>query len=354
MTEWSMTMQLYYAVGDDLWSEAQIRAGDITLAPDRTRGLMPSAAETPRSGNGFASIGVGKPLTLEIREIYTGEKPRRKAFGSTSMLITSAIKPTIDPQPAYRALNILTDDTLARTPINTPGATEYGTPILYYSPAVLDRRLTLTVEIFFDTFDGKFLDSIGGLLQTAGGLPIFATYGTLLLGAGQAVKIASRGLEALLDPKKAEINTVVDIVIDYVGKDPTSAGFMFIKPDEFDGIFHTDSGHVTDRAGNPYRGDHPYMVLSADGNTRDDLANFSPLAASAEVLTRFLGEDQTAPVDTLVEALKLYNDFNFRVKVERLDRQIAGMAADNPLRAERIAERDALVANIQTELLRPG
>ncbi len=344
-------MQIYYPVGDDLWSAAQIAAGGISIEPDRTRGLMPSAAATVTP---FQAIGSGKPLTLEIREIYTGKLPKPKAFGSTSILITSAIKPTVDPQPASRALNIMSDTSTARTPIATPGATEYGTPILYYSPAMLDRRLTLTLEVFFDTFDGKFLDSIGGLLQSAGGLPIFATYGTLLIGAGQALTVASRGFEALLDPKKAEISATVDVVIDYVGKDPSRAGYMFIKPDEFDGIFNTESATVTSRDGQPYRGDHPYIILSADGSTRDDLSNFAPLAASAEVLTRFLGDGQSAPVDTLVDALKLYNDFNFRQKIDRLDRQIAALPADDPSRAAKQAEREALIANIQTDLLKPN
>ena len=65
-------------------------------------------------------------------------------------------------------------------------------------------------------------------------------------------------------------------------------------------------------------------VISIDGTPHEELISFTPTAASAAILSRFFGikDGQAQPFESLLDAIKLYNDFGFRQQIERLDKQI--------------------------------
>ena len=55
----------------------------------------------------------------------------------------------------------------------------------------------------------------------------------------------------------------------------------------------------------------------------DELAQFSPTAASAAVLSRFFGikDGQQLPLDTVIDAIKLFNDLKFRREEQPLKKR---------------------------------
>ena len=116
-------------------------------------------------------IGPGKPLTVQIWEIYTGKHPPHDIWlgRPKDMLVTSAVKSiaTYDAKPP--ALNYLVKGVPARSTLKRPKATEEGTPFAFYSPALLDNSLTLDLSIVFDRFKPEIFDSYQQGIHRRGG-----------------------------------------------------------------------------------------------------------------------------------------------------------------------------------------
>jgi hypothetical protein len=97
------------------------------------------------------------------------------------------------------------------------------------------------------------------------------------------------------------------------------------------------------------------IVISVDGAPMEELANFAPTAASAAVLSRFFGikDGQQLPLDTIIDAIKLFNDLKFRKEIDRLDDQLKALKPDDPKRPQLEEKRKALLGNIMEDLLKP-
>lgn len=309
----------------------------------------------------FQDIGPGQPLTIAIREVYTGKYPSGGLFGSKKdMLVTSAIKSitTFDAKP--RAINFLKGDISAKSRLMRPSATEQGAPIVFYSPALLEKSLTLDLSIVFDQFPQEVFTTIGDTFTAAAGIPIFLSYSVYLLAAGAIAKIVGTAGEALFDGKPV-FTASEPLNIYWPGEIPLRPGFALITEGNVDSIYKdfrskyqsNAAGQVVDKSGNPYDGDIPYIVISLDGTPQEELASFTPTAASAAILSRFFGikDGQAQPLGSLLDAIKLYNDFNFRQEIERLDKQIAGLP-DGDEKTSLMKKREALAKNILTELLK--
>jgi hypothetical protein len=130
------------------------------------------------------------------------------------------------------------------------------------------------------------------------------------------------------------------------GFDPESAGCEF-KQDTGELIYAS--------SGAPYDGPHPYIVFSLDGRKNDAYDKFSATAASAALLERFyhIGEGQEQPLDILMDAVGLYNDWQFKEKAEALKAKIDTAEPDSEEQAKLQEQYDAYVANIQNEDLKP-
>ena len=132
-------MAIFYARGDALVTEAELNESH-------------AAQQTQ-----FEPIGMGKPLTIEIRHIYTGQFPKtRRVFRNgllpdraRDMLVTSAVRSQTVAAAAPRAVNVLEQDVKPHSHWNNPSAVKRGTRLVYYSPAQLDRQTDLTLEVGF-------------------------------------------------------------------------------------------------------------------------------------------------------------------------------------------------------------
>ena len=98
------------------------------------------------------------------------------------------------------------------------------------------------------------------------------------------------------------------------------------------------------------------MSFSLDGTPlANKLQNFSPTLASAAQLKRFLAvkDGQDTDADIIIDALKLYNDYKFRMEAEKLKESLRKPDL-NEKEAKRIAEElNAIKQNIRNDILRP-
>jgi hypothetical protein len=62
-------------------------------------------------------------------------------------------------------------------------------------------------------------------------------------------------------------------------------------------------------------------------------------------------DGQQQNLDTLIEAIKLYNDLKYRTQVDTLDKEIE-TSKDDAKKEELKKKRDALAKNIITDLLK--
>lgn len=182
----------------------------------------------------FQPIGLGLPLTVMIREVYTGKYPKGNLFGNKKdLLVTSAIKSIASFEAKPKALNFLVNGVKSGSRLERPAASSQGTPIVFYSPALLERSLTLDLTMVFDNFPQETFDQIGNFFTAAGGLPIFLAQSAYLIGAGMLVKLIGDIGEAIFDGNPNFVSSdAIDIFLP--GSPPIPPGFVLITSDNVD------------------------------------------------------------------------------------------------------------------------
>ncbi len=375
-------MAIYYAVGDAFVTSEELyeKQGDGQLSDfreafsrDRARASLEFAtgaltatnlrdSMVPPSGEPtpFEPIGPGKPLTIEIRHVYTGKFPEPYLLDrKKDMLVTTAIKSIASFNAAPRAVNLVEKDVAARHSVKNPAATEKGTPLVYYSPALTEKNTLLTVEIGFDEFPDEVFGMVAQALTQAAGIPLFASASAHLLTASAITKLAGRLGSRMFDRSPA-FQATEPLAFLRPGDLPPEADFRLITADDADPELlrdYTIGGgcELVDASGNAYAGSTPYVIISLDGRKNDQYADFAPTSASAALLERFYsirdGEEQ--PLGPLMDALKLYNDAKFRRQADRLAAEIEELEEGSEEREEKQAQRVAALANIVDELLKP-
>jgi len=331
--------------------------GELSKSNILANGAAPDDNPVP-----FSPIGPGKPLTIIISEVYTGKYPDAGFLGSKKdLLVTSAVKSIASFDAKPRAINFLKDKVKPNSRILRPGATEQGTPVIFYSPALMENSLTLDLSIVFDQFPKEAFTMVGKAFESAGGIPIFITASVYLLAAGALTKLVGLAGESLFDGKPC-FSASEPLNIYWPGTVPLQSGYAVITDGNADRVNEdfrknfqlNNKGQLVDKSGKKYSGEIPYIVISIDGSEHEELANFSPTAASTAVLSRFYGvkNGQSEPIDLLVDAIKVYNDLHFRQDIDRLDREIAKTTDAAKLDMLK-TKRDAISKNILTDLMKP-
>lgn len=348
-------MPVYHTVGSAVVTRKELRERSAELTEAAREGVarMPPATATP-----FTPIGIGKPLTIQIRHVYTGANPRKGWFpGRKDMLLTSAMKSIAVFNAAPRAVNFLRQGVTANSNLNSPQATEQGTPLVYYSPAVTAPSTVVTFELVFDEFPDELLERIGTMFSDLSAVPIFLPAGGYLVAASSLVKLAGGLGQALFDGRPAFESTET-LDFDVPGSVAPTADFRIMCGPDFDPTafrFEPNKG-LLDQHGKPYDDHEPYIVLSLDGAKREEYESFTPTMASAAVLERFFNAREGAEValDTVVSAMKLYNDWKFRDQAKGVKQKLDALSDKNSDEAKKLTERyQALLANILTEEMKP-
>lgn len=359
-------MAIYKAYGRELVDNRTqmelVTSGEITeleLRAEEAPSMGVSFGD-PDLTTPFSGIGINKPLTIEIRHIYTGKYPQGIFGSGNDMLVTSAIKSISTFNAAPRAVNYLRDDIKGGFNLSTASATKQGTPLIYYSPALIEKNTVLTIEIIFDRFPEELVNSIGNAFTVAAGIPIFADKSVPLLAAGAIIKLSSRLAEKLVDGNPS-FSVTEPLSFLRPGDDKPEEGFHLLVEDDFDLAaedceFNPETGNLVYRSNSkPYDGEFPYIVFSLDGTKNEDYEEFSPTAASAALLKSFyhLGEGQQQPVEILIDAVKLYNDFQFRTKADKTLVELESLTEGTEPYEKKKLEYDAYVANIFNSEMKP-
>lgn len=352
-------MTLYRPVGNQLLSQDQINTLERT-APAELNAIRLAADSGQESLGGeptpFEPIGINKPLSIEIRHIYTGEHPRGAIFRS-DMLVTSAIRSiaSFDAQP--RAVNFLKGNVDKQFNLRNPAASDDGTPLVYYSHALVDENSVMDIEIVFQRFPEELFETLSGAFKVAAGVPVFVMKGIsgLLLAASTVTRIAGALGERLVDGRPVFKQTV-ELSFTRAGSPVPVEGFHILTNPEFDPQrarleFDSENGRLLNADGTAYNGPHPYVVISLDGRQHEAYRDFAATAASAALLDSFfhIGEGQQSSLSLVQDAIKLYNDYQFKQKADALATQMERLAPDSAEYQRLEARRDAYLSNLLTD-----
>lgn len=340
-------MSLYHVVG----ASGRLVAQDEALAE---AGLESASIPVP----GTEPIGAGRPLAIILRHVYTGRYPKSGTFGARrkDILLTSAVRDVFTTfNAAPRAINIIKQRIPRSTSITGVDATESGTPLIYYAPAVTSVSTTVTFEMSFDDFPDELVSRIGSAMASSGGIPLFGPYGAVMIAVGLAIKLVSKAVNSLADARP-EFAVSERLEFELPDGGPVSAGYRVLCEPTFDPTpfsFKLGVGLV-DAQERQYTGDEPYVVLLLDGKKQDAFKNFAPTAATAALLERFLQQKEGSEViiDAVVDAFRLYNDLRFRKEADKLATQLPTDANSDEYKAVK-KKMDALLANIGEQLLKP-
>jgi hypothetical protein len=376
-------MAIYYAYGDALVSTDEIRSkvaeGKLQLfqkdllsqskdaklefwsgtatAENVLRSFAPDPTKPPI---GFEPVGIGKPLSVQIRHIYTGNKAHG-FWGDKDMLVASAMKSISTYDAAPRAVNFLVAKTSNNKNFRTVDATDKGTPLICYSPALAQSSSVVTVEVIFSGFPKETFEAVGQAFSSAASVPVFAPASGYLVAAGIVTKLLGNIGKSLSDGTPA-LKRTEEITFVTPGSDTAVAHFALLISDEAPPsvlnqykvnskgalALVNDENHL-------YDGQYPYAVISLDGHQNDDFKAFAPAAASAAQLDKFynIHDGSSQPLGTLVDALKLYNDMKFREKASNAAERLTGMDKNSEEYKKLLAQYNAYSNNIGTKELKP-
>ncbi|WDH32406.1 hypothetical protein [Pseudomonas chlororaphis] len=303
----------------------------------------------------FVPIGAGKPLTILIREIYTGRFPARGFLGSSSkpMAVVTGLKDYSAYAATSRAMNFLLKDVKPHTRFKAPSTFTDGTNVVAYSPAVVTDSFHFTIEIAFDKFDESFFEMVSKGLATAAGIPLLIPAAGYLLAASGVVKIGAGVADGLIDGE-ASFSVTDSFDFNLPGTVAPVADFRVLCHFDANGMTYDPVRGLLNPNGTVYQGDEPYAVISLDGAVRKNLESFSVAVATAGIMKQFFNMRDGAEVisTSLTDAVKLASDIKYRSQAVELQRQI--ILAVGAEKNELQARLDAINKNILTETLRIG
>jgi hypothetical protein len=311
--------------------------------------------------NPYEGIGFGKPLTIMIEAIYLGDYPDAlkwvPGFNVGDVLVTSANKAFQVFDAAPRSVHLLQPSADRRSFLKAR-ATQQGSQLVYYSPAVDAISILFSVELSSDRdLNSALGESFAKAVSNAGALPVFAPAAPYLVAAGTVIPIAMKAAQLLARPQTFYAEDV-ELNFRRPGVKLAQPGALVLYPhadkSPFSGRYKLGEGFVLRdvKTGEAYDGPLPYIVISLDGTEQAELAGWSAQAASAELLERFIRPDEriSKTLDVVTEGLALYNDMLYRQKAaEALE---AAGKATGVAKKEQQAKYEAYVKNIQNKEIR--
>jgi hypothetical protein len=164
-------------------------------------------------------------------------------------------------EAAPRAVQFYERGVAPRSTRQAPAAFDRGTSLIFYTPAVTDASLTLSLELAFDSFPDEWLEKLSGGLQALSGLPIFLPYAGYLMIGSQLAKFAGDLGRAFLEGD-AEFTRTETLDFDLPGFDRPEAAFRIVANPSFDvsglGFVPRKALVVASDPAKPYDGDEPY------------------------------------------------------------------------------------------------
>jgi hypothetical protein len=326
-------------------------------------GAQSTAVTSAELTQTWEPIGLGLPLSVVIRAVYTGKYPGDKP---KDMLVTSAIKSWATNEATARALNYLEDRIAKGRTLERPSPQRPGTPVVYYSPALTENSFTMGLELTFDKFPQEVFEQVGDAFRSVASIPIFLPSAPFLIAGSILVKLFGKVAESIID-RMPDLSAVEGIDFSFGGKDPAVAGYRLITRDDVDRVdpkFRAEymldaaAGKVVSKRDHlvEYKGDIPFFIIALDGRAYKELDKFAPAAVTSTQLSRFMKmrDGQNVALDALVDALRLANDLKARREIDDIGVQLKDPKLTAERRKELEARRDALTKNIGEALLKPA
>ena len=299
----------------------------------RTRSIEPMGAKYQFS---FKEIGIGKPLLVQIYTMYTGKHPSKFGLGAPRLLVSSTVKEaksavsTKTPKAVNQLVNQIKDNQyLHIDPANI------GTPYVYYSPAMVEQKIDISISFDIKKFDDKLFEQLSNALKSAGALPVFAPASVYLFSASSVINFG-KGLGKIFIEDEGYMNGVLNIEFNGPFGAFLPKWYCICNTadeNEFKelNLFKDNKNHVFlgKSEDEKYDGDAPYVIVVVDGRKNDSLNGFQPLIASAEILEDFYGNDPGENVTQVItDAMSLYNDLIHNKAAMEIKGKIAELDPD--------------------------
>jgi hypothetical protein len=314
----------------------------------------------------FKPIGIGKPLSVEIMTVYTGDFISNKFLSAKKrdLLCVSGVKSAQTFEATARAINMLEAGAKENSYLEF-AALKAGTPFVFYTKAVDSDSLLITIELDSNSFNDGIFNAIADLIGKAAGLPIFMPAASYLLAGSQVLKIGAEGANNLFESSPF-INETIPLRFATAGLPTNIARRVLLCRQEDKAelqqyrIESIDDGGAYKvrliKDGKPYQGKAPYLIINIDGAEKPWLNTFTPTLATTAILKKFYGG--TSKVDDaagmLLQAMTLYNDFSYRTKADRMEQELERLK-ENPDSDEYKSAKalyEAYLKNIQNDLLK--
>ena len=311
-----------------------------------------AGSNTPK----FKPIGIGSPLSIEILTIYTGDAPRRWFGQHSDLLVASAVKSVETHDRAIRMINQVIPKLKAHQHYE-PGALNDGSPIIYYTPAVVNSTLLFSFEMIATTFDDTLLQHLSTLLGASAAVPLFAPAAGYLLGGSLLTKITAQLGKALTSREPFLKHTLplrFDTPLVPIG--PARQAIIFDEPDgpelkaykpwlvEY-GPGRKRTMLVNKDSGDVYDGDAPYLIVSIDGRDRNhELEAFTPTLITASLLERFYGTNAGKDVvEAIRSGMMLLNDLEYHEQAKEAAGHLAKLKAQGQEDSEEYTSQEILL-----------
>lgn len=356
-------MALFYAMGEQLVDMEEMNQRIAMEA-------FQAAATTESNGNGtrnltenFTAVGVGRPLLVEILNVYTGDAPASFLGGKPDLLVVSGVKGAQTFEAAPRAINRLQEDIKDRQYLQQI-AFDKGSSVVYYTDCLESTTTLCSFELVTDSLQKNTINSVSKMFAVAAGLPIFVPANLYLLAGAMLVKLT--GELANTFEARPFLSDTLELRFLTPGVPNFRSGHYVVYNREDRNEFNDYKVVVKDEMGRPevrlchrqsgeeYHGNAPYMIVVIDGRRRPDLEGYTPKLASAALLEQFYGKKNRPDqfIHTLESALELYNDLTYRKKAEQiLDKiQTLPVGSDEFVLAKLLF--DAYINNIRNDIFK--
>jgi hypothetical protein len=325
-------------------------------------------------------IGLNKPLVMRIHRIFTGDKDEGQ------VLITSAVKAASSNDAAPQAMHGVRKGVKPQHFLPF-GATDPGSPYLYYSKAALNTSVSVQVRLSWDRFDEKRYDRYVDLLGKTAALPVFAASSGVFgpagaLGSGAAIAVVGKAVKVVLhavdrwvdgdDDKDFIAN--FDLNLEVPGLARAKAGWVLLRDDDEsheilvspdgewtkekavqgpdDSLFYVnDNGDLCYKDGDRVVDDldQPYVLIHVSGTETEELDGFAPAAATAVLLQQFQQAEGDA-LEDLTDLVAAYNDVTMARRAATLDEKIKDASGEE--KDKLVEQRKAVIKQIQDEDIR--
>lgn len=338
-----------------------------------------SEGDLAQTSTPLTPIGLGKPLSIRIRSMFSGGNVWHRRTGRAAVgdvLVTSAVKNPLFYDAAPLAMNYYFPKAQSEQRLK-PLPTAAGSDVVFYSPGVVSDSLQVQVQMSFDRFDEQRYLRWTKAVGAVAGLPVFAVPGpqgvglrALIVAAENTAEIILRSIDRWVDGSNDWISTGAIHVAEAGEKRARSGYVLFYGNDQdhkpivpghggviFEKEFRKRKEQYVVRDGTlRYREapdqlvlqGEPYVLAILNGAREPHLKQWAPAAVTAILADRFLNMEENGSSD-FVGILSAYNDIVMARKISELDDELADDTLDADTRSKLSAQRSGAFKNLQDD-----